>query len=622
MKNSVSKAWLASIGLFAGLALATATTYGVAERLAISGLRDAMATRQDLYLANLESELRRCEYLPQVVGVDPRINAMLDKPDDLRLRQVVNEQLQKVSELTGGVAIYVMNLQGLTLAASNWKQPGSFVDTEFSYRPYFQDAVRGLPGRFYGIGTVSREPGYYFADAVRSQGRIVGVAAVKVSLDKIGQNWAHSGEQVVLADGNGVVFLSSEPQWKFKTLRSLSRETIGKLAATRQYWRTGSLDPLGLTGQRVIDEHALIVKVASDSLAGLTLKGSRYMVYDSPVRGTDWHLLAMADMAPTQLSAWLDALLAAVSLVLIGTLSLYVRQHYRSVAQTQASRAALQRANDELEHKVRVRTEALSQANEHLQNEIAERHRAEQTLKATLRDLVHTAKMAVLGKMSASITHELNQPLTVLQTLSENTITLLDRSMHDDAKSNLRMIAHTAARMGEITGQLKKFARRADVELDPVQVNAVISDALFLLKQGVRGRDIRLETHLPQAGVWALCNANRLEQVIVNLVSNAVDAVEHVAQPAIEVRLYQDEGSVCIEVHDNGPGLDDAVARHLFEPFFTTKEQGAGLGLGLAISNDIVRRFGGVLRAERSTLLGGALFLVQLQLAQPHDASS
>jgi two-component system C4-dicarboxylate transport sensor histidine kinase DctB len=154
----------------------------------------------------------------------------------------------------------------------------------------------------------------------------------------------------------------------------------------------------------------------------------------------------------------------------------------------------------------------------------------------------------------------------------------------------------------------------------PVQLNTVLSDALFLLKQSVRERNIRLEADLLDRSVWAMCNANRLEQVLVNLISNAADAVEHSQNGLIRVALWQNESDAIIEVHDNGAGLNDAVAKHLFEPFFTTKEQGVGLGLGLAISSDIVRHFGGSITADRSERLGGARFVVRLKLAEQYEA--
>jgi len=605
--------------LTATLGATTSAAYLLAERFALRSLRESTTHRQDLYVANLESEMRRYEYLPQVVGFDPRVAALLDGRADRATQQIVNEHLQTVSNLAGAAAIYAMDVQGLTMAASNWNEAASFVNMRFAYRPYFQDAARGLTGRFYGVGTVSREPGYYFANAVRSGAKVVGVVAVKVNLDKLDETWAHSGEQIAVVDGNGVVFLASEPQWKFKTLRDLSAETRGRLDATKQYWKAGSLEPLGLAERSMFDDGTVIVEVGARSAAGAALQGMQYMVHGSKVQGTDWQLLVMADTAPVRATARLSAVLAALTLVLVVTVFLYVKQRYRIVAQAVAARAALQRANDELEQKVHARTEALSEANLHLQTEIVERRRAEDALRETLRDLVHTAKMAVLGKMSASITHELNQPLAALQTLSENTVTLLERSMFEDAKTNLRMIGRTVSRMGSITGQLKKFARRSDVELVPTQVNTVLSDALFLLRQSVRARHIKLEHSMPAGGVWAICNANRLEQVLVNLVSNAADAVAHLPDARVEVLLHHVGDTVRVEVHDNGPGIGELADGHLFEPFFTTKEQGVGLGLGLAISNDIVRHFGGTLRAEQSQRLGGALFAVELKAAEEHE---
>jgi two-component system C4-dicarboxylate transport sensor histidine kinase DctB len=609
--------WLVVMAVF--LAAATVASYLVAERVAIASLIAATSRQQDLYVANVESEMRRYEYLPNVVGYDPRVRELLagSSSDAAKLR--VDKHLEAVSALTGAAAIYVMDIHGMTLSASNWRQADSFVNMQFAYRPYFQDAVNGRAGRFFGIGTVSREPGYYFANAVRDAGRIVGVTAVKVNLDKLDEKWGRSGEHVVVVDGNGIVFLSSDPQWRFKAIRSLTAETIDRLAATRQYWKPGSLEPLGLTDERDIDSRTAIFSVMPRSSAALQLSGDRYMIHRSSVPGTDWQLFVMADVSPAIATARLSAVLTALTLILVATVLLYMRQRARFVAQSVSARSALQRANDELEQKVRIRTEAVTEANMHLQSEIGERRRAEDMLRSTLQDLVQTAKMAVLGKMSTSITHELNQPLAALQTLSENTSKLLDRSMFDEAKINLDMIARTVARMGLITGQLKKFARRSDVESVPVQLNAVLSDALFLLNQSMRGRNIRLETHIPDCGVWAMCNANRLEQVLVNLISNAADAVEHSGDGVVEVMLGSDDGSVFVEVHDNGPGLDAAATAHLFEPFFTTKAQGVGLGLGLAISSDIVRHFGGSLSADRSERLGGARFVVRLRLAQHHE---
>jgi two-component system C4-dicarboxylate transport sensor histidine kinase DctB len=606
---------LVLLAVAALLAAVASLSYVVAERMALRSLREATALHMDLYALNLGNEMRRFEYLPGIVASDPRVNSLLQNPAAPGVQSLVNGYLQKIDASAGSSAIYVMDRAGLTLAASNWAQPASFVGMNFSYRPYFQDALKGKDGRFYGIGTVSREPGYYFSSTIRDGQQVLGVIAVKVNLERLDQAWAHGGEKILVADGNGIVFLASEAAWKFKTLRSLPRETVGRLAATRQYTEAGALAPLGLREVSPEQDGSAIVEVTAGGSRAQPWDDSRYVLMSRALPGTDWRMLVMADMAPVTSTARSSAALSVLTFVLVLLGLAHLEQRRRSIAQGIAASAALKRAYEELEGKVDMRTADLSEANRRLQSEISERSRAEESLRATLHDLVHTAKMAVLGQMSASITHELNQPLAAVQTLSDNTVKLLERGRHDEAKENLRMIGKTTAHMGKITGQLKRFARRSDVESEPVQVPIVINDAIFLLKQSQRLRSVRLDSRIESGLPMALCEASRLEQVIVNLLSNAVDAVEHVADPLVEVLVAQCDEFVCVEVHDNGPGLSEAANAHLFEPFYTTKQQGVGLGLGLAISNDIVRRFGGTLRAETSLRLGGAVFIVRLRAA-------
>ena len=596
------------------LLVAVATlSYAVTERVALRSLREATLRRMDLYALNLGTEMRRFEYLPEVVAADPRVHALLEQPSADGLQARVNGYLKKIDQDAGSSAIYVMDRSGVELAASNWRQPASFLGMNFSYRPYFQDALNGKDGRFYGIGAISREPGYYFSSTVRNGDQPIGVIAVKVDLEHLDQAWAHSGEKILVADSNGIVFLSSEPAWKFKTLKTLTRDTVGRLAATRQYTAAGTLEPLAFREVSREQDGSSIVDVGGESPRRPHWNASTFVVQNRAIPGTDWHMLVMADIDPVRTTARTSAALSVLTLVLVLLGVGHLRQKRRIVAQRDAASSALKNAYDELEEKVDLRTADLSDANRRLQSEISERTRAEESLRATLHELVHTAKMAVLGQMSASITHELNQPLAAMQTLSDNTVKLLERGRHAEAKENLRMIARTTAHMGRITGQLKKFARRSEVESEPIQVPAVVNDAIFLVRQGQRFRDVRLDSRIANGLPPALCDASGLEQVVVNLLANAVDAVEQEDDPSIEVIVEQRGEAVEIEVHDNGVGLSDAARCHLFEPFYTTKEQGVGLGLGLAISNDIVRRFGGTLRAETSSRLAGAAFVVSLR---------
>jgi two-component system C4-dicarboxylate transport sensor histidine kinase DctB len=247
-----------------------------------------------------------------------------------------------------------------------------------------------------------------------------------------------------------------------------------------------------------------------------------------------------------------------------------------------------------------------------LKAEVAERRHAEAELKSTLQELVQAGKMAALGQMATSITHELNQPLAALRTLSDNALVYMQRGESDQAQGNLRVIGELTERMGKITSQLKRFARKSPSYLEPVAVAPAISNALFLLDARIRGGAVRLQREEGAGQVWVIAESNRLEQVLINLLSNALDAMAACADPVLTVAVTLEDDAVSIRVRDNGPGLTPQARQHLFEPFFTTKDQGAGLGLGLTISFSIVGEFGGTLSAL-DVPGGGAEFVIRLK---------
>lgn len=602
--------------VLAGFLLIVYLVYFWTERIAIGKLQDSGAQRLSVYVSSLENALEKYDFLPRTLELNKDVIRLLQNPDDPKLVDSVNQYLEQMNAQSRSSAIYISNLNGITRAASNWRdQKGSFIGDNIAFRPYAQDALRGTPGRFYGVGTTNLEPGYFFAHGIYKDGKMLGLAAVKVNIENLEKSWVQGADKVMLADEHGVIFLTSVPAWKYKTLAPLSPAVLKLLGETRQYYAQ-RLEPIPFLSDRLLGNGARVIAVRDQALAGALAKtGSSVMTQVKLKSPRDWQFIYLSDLSQARSSAQAAALFSCVVLGFFLLLFFYLRQRRQVLVQRLLAREDLEYAYSNLETMVAERTSELNAMTQSLSQEIAVRSQAEQKLHLTQNELFQAGKMAVLGQMSASITHELNQPLTALRTMSDNAVILLERGRLDDAKKNLAKISQIAARMGAITGQLKVFARKSTTSLTSVSIPTAISNALFLVERRLQVENIRFNLHLPPDDIFALCESNRLEQVLVNLFANALDSMAGGAVRALSVTVSHHEGKVWIQVADSGAGLSDEVRTRLFEPFFTTKPQGLGLGLGLAISEQITRQFGGVLRAENSAT-GGAVFTIELQMAQ------
>lgn len=598
-----------SLMLLLVCAALAAVAYRYAEDAAIDRLRLSGAQRLDTYAAGLEHLLSKYDFLPGTFELNKDVIALLRQPDDEALRRDVNIYLERVNRLAGSTSIYIVNLKGVTQAASNWRAPDSYVGDYIAFRPYIREALRGMPGGFYGVGTTRGEPGYYFARGIYHEGRMLGVATVKVNIESLEASWAEAGGKALLTDPHGVVFLSSVPEWKYRTLAPLTPAARQELEQSRQYF-SHALTPLGLREVRALDARARIV-TGPPPATGPMLSQSRGLVT------RNWQMVYLSDLAPARASARAAALLTVLSEALAVMLVLYARQRHRLGRQRQRAREDLQRAYDQLETLVADRTASLEQITRELRDENAVRRQAEEQLRKAQSELVQAGKMAVLGQLSAGITHELNQPLTALRTMADNARVLIERGRHADASANLATISQLVERMGQLTGQLRQFARKSDTRPSAVPVADAVTAALFLVERRIAQERVgfRMATH--PRDLYALCDSNRLQQVLVNLFSNALDAMEMAGSVSrqLVVEAGREGARVLIAVTDSGPGIPEDVRAHLFEPFFTTKPQGKGLGLGLAISEQIVRESGGRLRAE-SPPEGGARFIIDLPRAE------
>ena len=608
--------------VFALLSAAAAwTTYKVSQGMGLAELQTTGRHRLDLYSASLEREIGKYAYFPATLGLERNVLNLLQKKGGPELPARINSYLEQLNERAGTLAIYVIDDTGRVLVSSNWRRADSYVGEDLSFRPYFRDAMASGSGRFFGIGTTRSEPGYYLSSALSDGGRTLGVAIIKVGLDQLEKSWSTVEAPVLVADENGVVILSSVPDWKFTTLRPLDENTRNAFDRTQQYNRR-ALQPLGVRETAVLNHGARLVRVARDPMETVSVYAvaGQFLAQSQTLLGTPWTLTVFSHLESVDDISAIRAAVAGISTLLLGILAMMVYQWRRHLSDRLAAREALQKAHDDLERKVEERTADLSAANQQLQDEIAERVRAERTLQAAQSELIQAGKLAVIGQLSAGIAHELNQPLAALRTLSGNTAKFLERGDEVTARANLERIAQLVDRMGQITGQLKTFARKSSGQLHPVDLRLVVGHAIALLEQRVAASTARIETRFPEHPLLALCDANRLEQVAVNLIGNALDAMNGQSDALVEIDGSLGGRMVRLDVRDHGIGLGDDVKARLFEPFFTTKEAGVGLGLGLAISAGIVSDFGGTLTGTNHPD-GGALFTLEIPLATEEHAS-
>jgi two-component system, NtrC family, C4-dicarboxylate transport sensor histidine kinase DctB len=273
-----------------------------------------------------------------------------------------------------------------------------------------------------------------------------------------------------------------------------------------------------------------------------------------------------------------------------------------------------QRTHEKLEQRVAERTSDLLATNTRLLREIEEHRHTEHALRQTRDELVQAAKLAAIGQLAAGINHELNQPLTAIRFYADNAAAFLERKRPEDVRDNLGRISGLTERMGRIIQQLKIFARKSSGQRAPVSVTAVIDGVLALLAPRLKREGVAVATELPSQDIYCMGDLVRLEQVFVNLVSNAAQAMQDMPDPRVEIAVGQDGDKVRITVRDHGPGIASEHLAQIFDPFFTTKQSGEGLGLGLSISMHIIEELGGTLRAANCAD-EGAEFTVELPAA-------
>lgn len=532
--------------------------------------RNRAEIRSTLYVGNLVSELQRSSIVPQLLSRDPQLIGALNSGD---YTQSTQRLLSFVDEI-GAASLMLLDKEGRTVAATDRNRLGE----AHRNAAYFVDAMRANTTVF---NVTEPEAGGYqftYARKVEDMGNGLGVILVAVDLAALERSWAGVADAVFVADSEGRIILSTEPRWRgLKESAALVRQSapsaIERAIRMTQDWSALPIDAY--------------------------LRGEAVMRVESRVPFRGWQLVTFTTYASVRekVNGVLALEIMGFAILLAGVFWLLNRKA--------ASRVLFfQRESFELR-----------QLNRRLQREIAEREKVEKNLEVAEQTLAQSSKLAALGEMSAAVSHELNQPLAAMKTYLAGARLLLARKRPEEALSSFQRIDDLIERMGAITKQLKSYARKGAEEFEPVDVRGSIQSALAMMEPQLKSLAVTITKTLPSDPVLIVGDRLRLEQVIINLLRNALDATKSAKEPQIDILLAAGD-TMRLNVRDNGPGIEDLDA--LFEPFYTTKQPGDGVGLGLAISSGIVSDFGGRLTA-RNAAGGGAVFEVQLPIWTDHD---
>ena len=552
-------------------------------RSAITDLRDEaqrVAAQQNRLFA---SDLMQFRLLPLVLGEYTDLDEALRRGDtDARRR--MDGKLKLLAERTGAPVLYLIDRNGRTVSASNADTAESFVGRDYRFRPYFIRAMQDGAAEYYAVGNVSGRPGLFLTRRIGTANDPAGVIVVKVEFDKLVRIWRGDPGQTFIIDGRGIILLATDPAERFRVTRPLTAAALGAIAGASQFG-AAPLAPsryvwAGNGTARAPDGARLIV-------------GSAAM----PVPG--WRLVHVAPVAAAlRDAANLARLIGLVAALLAGIIAGLLLWRMTRAADAARERAALEAA-------VATRTAEL-------RDEIAEHARVDRRFREAREELAQANRLASLGSITAGLAHEINQPVATIRTLSENARAHLDAGRLDRVAANLDSAIALTARIGAITHEMRGFARRGTGTIGPVPLDAVIAGTRLLIGDRFRAAGVALDWP-PPGQPSVIAGRVRLEQVLVNLLQNALDAVAGRAGAQVALTVDADGTSVALTVADNGPGIDPAIAGQIFDPFVTGKRDGLGLGLGIV--HDIVTAFDGKVAVTRSPL-GGAAFRITVALAR------
>ncbi len=550
-----------------------------------------------LFADSLDSELEKYRFVPKMLIMDATLALAASNGSVLQKRNI-HDHLNHIRRVTAADEVFLLDIQGNTMASTTLDNQ----TLNYDHTPFFQAAINGSSGGFFTLGVNAGIRGYYFSEPIFdiNTDDVIGVVVVKVNMARLERGWLNKRTPMMITDEYGIVIASSVPSWLFTSRQSLSQVDKQAIKNTTKYPST-SFPEL---------QTQVIKELGAARIVSLPKPGyQRVLEVNLPLSELGWQLYGHGNLRNLDYIIQRNTALSLLVFILIVSLAYVIVQRRLQFQETlirrEINQARLQQAKQTLELRVAKRTQDLQDRNDEL--------------KQAQTELIHAAKLATLGQMATSVTHEINQPLTAIQTSADNAEQWLQRDNYQRVANNISNIKKLAKKMAAITLHLKTFGRKTDNSTNWVSLDEAVNNAVQLVALRCKQEQIVLFINCHQ-GVQVLADLVRLEQVLINLLTNALDAMltSKIKQLHIDCKVenHHQMPQICLQVTDTGTGINPEHLQQLFDPFFTTKGTGVGLGLGLSISYSIIDAMGGTLSGDNGPQ-GGAQFCLRLPCKEP-----
>ena len=555
-------------------------SYSISKRNAETKLQRAIETSLEQAVNELKIRLEKHSYLPSLLSNDSEIISFLNTKksdsDYISKQENINLSLELANNISGTTNLYLLDSKGKALSSSNWAEKESFIGSNFSIWPYFEQASYNALGRYFSSDATTRERFYFFSRSVQYQNKLIGVIVAQVPLSGIAFEWTVADVDFFITDQNGVVFLSNKASLDMKAITKLD------VNFNDSYMRYHNQKLTSLNNQKI--------DLEQQGFQIINLVNQKHLMLSEKMALAGWTVRTISKYSIAQKEISRNMTISIVLILLTSLLALLLLNLQRQRNKFR------QQAKEVLEHKVKERTQAL---------------------KKSQQDLIQAAKMAALGQLSTGITHEINNPLMAIRSYADNAEQFLKKDQLKMVQFNLKEISKLTENMAAITGQLKSFARKSKGELHTIDIDQSINYAISIVNPELlsSGTNIHYTKHVGDDPQYVLADKIWLSQILINLITNAISATKD--NPIRDVWINTKQQKLhanthyCIEIRDNGTGIDDTNLSKIFEPFFTTKPMTKGLGLGLSISYTLAKDMNGTLDA-RNHKDGGALFTLCL----------